>query len=112
MPPSWCRAFSIMRATTDRCSDTSGSDPDLAPGGCVPVACVLPWRGGQPERERHHETVRAHLETLLPDAVHIDADSGPTPSARAASRNHGARHGQDAAGSGGVSGDAATPPET
>lgn len=62
----------------------------------MPVACVIPWRGGQPDRERHHETVRAHLETLLPDAVHIDADSGHTPFSRAGSRNHGVRLAQDA----------------
>ncbi|MFI6510116.1 galactosyltransferase-related protein [Streptosporangium sp. NPDC050855] len=59
------------------------------------VAVVIPWRGGQPDRERHHETVRAHLRTLLPDAWHIDADSGHTPFSRAGSRNHGVRLAQD-----------------
>ena len=59
------------------------------------VAAVIPWRGGQPDRERHHKTVRAHLETLLPDAVHIDADSGHRPFSRAGSRNHGVRLAQD-----------------
>lgn len=60
------------------------------------VACVIPWRGGQPDRERHHETVRAHLRTLLPDAVHIDADSGHDPFSRAGSRNLGVRLADDA----------------
>lgn len=60
------------------------------------VACVIPWRGGQPDRERHHETVRAHLRVLLPDAVHIDADSGGVPFSRAGSRNLGVRLAQDA----------------
>lgn len=59
------------------------------------VACVIPWRGGQPDRERHHETVRAHLRTLLPDAWHIDADSGHQPFSRAGSRNQGVRLAQD-----------------
>ncbi|MEV0830878.1 MULTISPECIES: hypothetical protein [Streptosporangiaceae] len=59
------------------------------------VAVVIPWRGGQPDRERHHETVRAHLRELLPDAWHIDADSGHTPFSRAGSRNHGVRLAQD-----------------
>lgn len=59
------------------------------------VACVIPWRGGQPDRERHHETVRAHLRGLLPDAWHIDADSGHQPFSRAGSRNHGVRLAQD-----------------
>ncbi|WP_433364059.1 glycosyltransferase family 2 protein [Streptosporangium sp. CA-115845] len=59
------------------------------------VAVVIPWRGGQPDRERHHETVRAHLRSLLPDAWHIDADSGHQPFSRAGSRNHGVRLAQD-----------------
>jgi hypothetical protein len=62
----------------------------------VRVAAVIPWRGGQPDRERHHQTVRAHLRDLLPDAWHIDADSGHTPFSRAGSRNHGVRLAQDA----------------
>lgn len=61
------------------------------------VAVVIPWRGGQPDRERHHETVRAHLRALLPDAVHLDVDSGHEPFSRAASRNLGVRLAQDAA---------------
>jgi hypothetical protein len=61
----------------------------------VRVAAVIPWRGGQPDRERHHATVRAHLRELLPDAWHIDADSGHTPFSRAGSRNHGVRLAQD-----------------
>lgn len=55
------------------------------------VAAVIPWRGGQPDRERHHETVRAHLRRLLPDAIHLDADSGHQPFSRAGSRNLGVR---------------------
>jgi len=62
----------------------------------VRVACVIPWRGGQPDRERHHQTVRAHLRELLPDAIHIDADNGAHPFSRAGSRNHGVRLAQDA----------------
>jgi hypothetical protein len=61
----------------------------------VRVAAVIPWRGGQPDRERHHQTVRAHLRDLLPDAWHIDADSGHQPFSRAGSRNHGVRLAQD-----------------
>lgn len=60
------------------------------------VAVVVPWRGGQPDRERHHETVRAHLRALLPDAVHMDVDSGHRPFSRAGSRNLGVRLAQDA----------------
>lgn len=59
------------------------------------VAAVIPWRGGQPDRERHHQTVRGHLQGLLPDAWHIDADSGHQPFSRAGSRNHGVRLAQD-----------------
>lgn len=59
------------------------------------VAVVIPWRGGQPDRERHHETVRAHLRELLPDAWHIDADSGHHPFSRAGSRNRGVQLAQD-----------------
>ena len=60
------------------------------------VAVVIPWRGGQPDRERHHETVRAHLRGLLPDAVHMDVDSGHQPFSRAGSRNLGVRLAQEA----------------
>lgn len=59
------------------------------------VAAVIPWRGGQPDRERHHETVRAHLRSLLPDAVHLDVDSGYQPFSRAGSRNLGIRLAED-----------------
>ena len=59
------------------------------------VACVIPWRGGKPDRERHHETVRAHLKALLPDAFHIDADSGHQPFSRAGSRNRGVQLAED-----------------
>lgn len=65
-------------------------------GGTVRVAVVIPWRGGHPDRERHHETVRAHLRDLLPDAVHLDVDSGHAPFSRAASRNLGVKLAQDA----------------
>lgn len=60
------------------------------------VACVIPWRGGKPDRERHHETVRAHLREILPDAVHLDVDSGHEPFSRAGSRNLGVRLAQEA----------------
>lgn len=60
------------------------------------VAVVIPWRGGQPDRDRHHETVRAHLRALLPDVVHLDVDSGHEPFSRAGSRNLGVRLAQDA----------------
>lgn len=53
------------------------------------VALIIPWRGGQPQREQHHLTVVNHMRALLPDAVHIDADSGHQPFSRAGSRNHG-----------------------
>lgn len=75
------------------------------------VACVIPWRGGQPDRERHHETVRAHLRELLPDAWHVDADSGHQPFSRAGSRNHGVRLAQDVAAEVVVLCDADTLPE-
>ncbi len=60
------------------------------------VAVVVPWRGGQPDRERHHETVRAHLRDLLPGAAHLDVDSGHQPFSRAGSRNLGVRLAQEA----------------
>lgn len=75
------------------------------------VAVVIPWRGGQPDRERHHETVRAHLRALLPDAWHIDADSGHHPFSRAGSRNHGVRLAQDVGADVVVINDADTLPE-
>lgn len=75
------------------------------------VACVIPWRGGQPDRERHHETVRAHLRELLPAAWHIDADSGHQPFSRAGSRNHGVRLAQDVGAEIAVLCDADTLPE-
>lgn len=59
------------------------------------VACVIPWRGGHLDRERHHDTVRAHLQQMLPDAWHIDADSGHQPFSRAGSRNRGVHLAQD-----------------
>lgn len=55
------------------------------------VAVVIPWRPGTPERNAHHERVRAHLAGLLPDAIHLDVDSGHTPFSRAGSRNEGIR---------------------
>ncbi|MGW2048557.1 glycosyltransferase family 2 protein [Streptomyces sp. NPDC001858] len=60
------------------------------------VAAVIPWRPGSPERNAHHETVRAHLAGLLPDAIHLDADSGHDPFSRAGSRNEGVRQAQTA----------------
>lgn len=55
------------------------------------VAVVIPWRPGTPERNAHHEYVRDHLVALLPDAIHLDVDSGHTPFSRAGSRNEGVR---------------------
>lgn len=55
------------------------------------VAVVIPWRPGTPERNAHHEYVRTHLRQLLPDAVHLDVDSGHAPFSRAGSRNEGVR---------------------
>lgn len=60
------------------------------------VAVVIPWRPGTAERNAHHDTVRAHLAALLPDAIHLDADSGHTPFSRAGSRNEGVRQAQAA----------------
>lgn len=60
------------------------------------VAVVIPWRPGTPERNAHHEYVRAYLRELLPDAVHLDVDSGHTPFSRAGSRNEGVRQAQAA----------------
>jgi hypothetical protein len=62
----------------------------------VTVAAVIPWRPGSPERNAHHGTVRQHLRQLLPDAVHLDADSGHQPFSRAGSRNEGVRQAQAA----------------
>jgi len=64
--------------------------------GPVTVAVVIPWRPGTPERNAHHEYVRAHLRQLLPDAVHLDVDSGHTPFSRAGSRNEGVRQAEAA----------------
>ncbi|MGW0905023.1 galactosyltransferase-related protein [Streptomyces sp. NPDC002853] len=63
------------------------------------VAVVIPWRPGTAERNAHHEYVRAHLVALLPDAIHLDVDSGHQPFSRAGSRNEGIRQAQ-AAGAG------------
>lgn len=60
------------------------------------VAVVIPWRPGTAERNAHKETVRAHLRALLPDALHIDADSGHQPFSRAGSRNEGVRQAEQA----------------
>lgn len=60
------------------------------------VAVVIPWRPGTAERNAHHETVRVHLQALLPNAVHLDADSGHQPFSRAGSRNEGVRQAQAA----------------
>lgn len=67
------------------------------PGSGDQVAVVIPWRGGQPDREHHHRIVRDHLRALLPDAVHIDVDSLADPFSRAGSRNEGVRIAQDIA---------------
>lgn len=58
------------------------------------VAVVIPWRPGTPERNAHHEYVHTYLRQLLPDAVHLDVDSGHTPFSRAGSRNEGVRQAQ------------------
>lgn len=55
------------------------------------VAVVIPWRGGQPEREHHHKIVCEHLRRILPDAHHLDADNDAAQFSRAGSRNHGMR---------------------
>jgi len=55
----------------------------------VTVAVVFPWRGGQPERERHFEYVAEALHDMLPDAFHLDVDSAANPFSRAGSRNLG-----------------------
>lgn len=55
------------------------------------VAVVIPWRPGSLERNAHHDIVRAHLQDLLPDAIHLDVDSGHEPFSRAGSRNAGVR---------------------
>lgn len=60
------------------------------------VAVVIPWRPGTPERIAHHDHVRAHLTALLPDALHLDVDSGHAPFSRAGSRNEGVRQAQAA----------------
>jgi hypothetical protein len=57
----------------------------------VAVAVVIPWRPGSVERNAHHDTVRAHLHALLPEAAHLDVDSGHTLFSRAGSRNAGVR---------------------
>lgn len=60
------------------------------------TAVVIPWRPGTPERNANHSVVRAHVTALLPDAVHLDVDSGRTPFSRAGSRNEGVRVAQHA----------------
>ncbi|GGV45738.1 galactosyltransferase-related protein [Streptomyces spectabilis] len=60
------------------------------------VGVVIPWRPGTPERNAHHEYVRAHLAALLPDAIHLDVDSGHEPFSRAGSRNEGVRQAEAA----------------
>jgi hypothetical protein len=62
----------------------------------VTVAVVIPWRPGSAQRNAHHDYVRAHLRSLLHDAVHLDADSGHTPFSRAGSRNEAVRQAQAA----------------
>lgn len=60
------------------------------------VAVVIPWRPGTAERIAHHDYVRTHLTALLPDAIHLDVDSGHQPFSRAGSRNEGVRQAQAA----------------
>lgn len=60
------------------------------------VAVVIPWRPGTPERNAHHDYVRAHMRDLLPDAIHLDVDSGHETFSRAGSRNEGVRQAQAA----------------
>ncbi|MFE9735465.1 galactosyltransferase-related protein [Streptomyces sp. NPDC005863] len=60
------------------------------------VAVVIPWRPGTPERNAHHQYVQAHLRQLLPDAIHLDADSGHRQFSRAGSRNEGIRQAEAA----------------
>lgn len=76
------------------------------------AAVVIPWRPGTPERNAHHEYVRDHLRELLPDAIHLDVDSGHTPFSRAGSRNEGVRLAQIAGADVVVICDADTLPET
>lgn len=59
------------------------------------VTVVIPWRGGQVDRERHHRIVSDHLRAILPDAPLLSVDSGDDPFSRAASRNAGVRLAQD-----------------
>lgn len=68
----------------------------VAVAGPVTVAAAIPWRPGTPERNAHHDRVRAHLTALLPDALHLDADSGHQPFSRAGSRNHAVRQAEAA----------------
>ncbi|MGH3584747.1 MAG: glycosyltransferase family 2 protein [Pseudonocardia sp.] len=60
------------------------------------VAVVIPWRPGTPERNAHHQHIRNHLTAMLPDALHLDVDSGHSPFSRAGSRNEGVRQAQAA----------------
>lgn len=75
------------------------------------VAVAIPWRPGTPERNAHHEHVRAHLRGLLPGAIHLDVDSGHTPFSRAGSRNEGVRQAEAAGAAVVVLCDADTLPE-
>jgi hypothetical protein len=76
------------------------------------VAFVVPWRPGTPERNAHHEHVCDHLRQQLPDAVHLNADSGHTPFSRAGSRNEGVRQAEATGATVIVLCDADTLPET
>lgn len=53
------------------------------------VAAVIPWRPGDPHRERAYQEVSRRLAQMLPDAVVFTADSGHDRFNRAASRNLG-----------------------
>lgn len=61
------------------------------------VACAVPWRPGQPDRERHHAIVKAHLRSILPDAHHVDVDTGHEAFCLAGCRNQGVRAAEEAA---------------
>ncbi|MFE7461683.1 galactosyltransferase-related protein [Streptomyces sp. NPDC057554] len=47
----------------------------------------MPWRPGDTYRERNHTYVTAHLRAMLPEAIHMDVDTGHERFHRAAARN-------------------------
>jgi len=60
------------------------------------VACAVPWRPGQPDRERHHAIVKSHLQAILPNAYHVDVDTDHEAFCLAGCRNQGVRAAQEA----------------